>query len=521
MINTLFTISGITYEPKFLQMSKSMSEFGVSSNFTATFDNPFGRHSDDFNIADEVRISADKNNSPAGSLLFRGILEKRTFEGVGNTQSITLLGRDYTARLMDVTVEPVVYTNSEVSTIVTNIINNEVPEITTINVNITTTTLDRIAFNHLSVYEALTQLADLSGFIFYIDTDKDLHFEKRNSVNSNITFDNTNILSSYSDTTREGLFNQFWVYGDRQLTHAPTVIFTQTAALGSVVALTYKPHNTQVQSSQFPGSSLIGGILNMGALSGLGGTEYLVSYEDREIIMVSGTRFGIDRIPPDGGSLVINYDRSVPIIKFGQNNASVSQFGPKEKVIVDRNIQDPTIAKEILITELENSLPLDKIELTLNGWHDLIPGQVATINIPNFNLSGKSVGILDVSYNLNPETTMSENIISVSLDNKITDFTDQFVDLNRRLKKLEVGNIDSSDVFSRLEFSAGSLLVVGSKWNVFVRGLGSSFILGVGFHGVEGSTFGGILGSIVTSGINFLGDSRSGLVFVTSGGYSY
>ena len=77
MINTLFTISGITYEPKFLQMSKSMSEFGVSSNFTATFDNPFGRHSDDFNIADEVRISADKNNSPAGSLLFRGILEKR------------------------------------------------------------------------------------------------------------------------------------------------------------------------------------------------------------------------------------------------------------------------------------------------------------------------------------------------------------------------------------------------------------------------------------------------------------
>ena len=258
MINTLFQVSGLSYSPINIDVNKSISEFSTSSKFTANFDSPFGRHSTDFNIGNEVKIFADKDTDPAVTNIFTGILENRSFEGEGNSQSLVLSGRDYTARLMDVTIEPVVYTNSEISTIVTNIINNEVKDITTNNVDVTTTTLERIAFNHTSVYEAFKQLAELAGFMFYIDNDKDLHFEIRNSISSGFTFNNTNILNSNFETNREDFSNIIWVYGDRQLTTAPREIFTQTASLGSVITLNYKPSNTNVSVL---GSIYKGGIL--------------------------------------------------------------------------------------------------------------------------------------------------------------------------------------------------------------------------------------------------------------------
>lgn len=518
MINTVVTISGITYTPNNLQLSKTMSEFTASSNFSAKFDSPFGRHKTDFNIGNEVIIYADKD-TPATTKIFTGILETRSFEGGENTQNLTLKGRDYTARLMDVTVEPVVYTNSEISTIVIDIINNEVSNITTNNVNVTSTTLPRIAFNHQSVYDALTQLAELSGFVFYVDVNKDLHFELANSISSSQTFDNTNILYSQFDTDREDFANIVWVYGDRQLTASPRHIFLQDATLGSVVTLTYKPHNTQVQSSVNAGSTLVGGVFQMVSPDSVSGIDYLVSFEDRQIIMVSGTTPGYSKIPPNGGSLVISYDRDIPIVKFGLNQASINAYGPKEKIIIDKTIKDPNTAKNILLSELDNSLPFDRIELAVKGWYNLTPGQTAIVNLSDFNLSGNSVGILEVNYDFNPKSIMSEKVININLDNKINDITDQFVKLNKRLTKIEAGDASPTDLITRLEFMTGSVIVVGSRWNVYVRGLGSSFILGKGYHDITGPTFGGILGSTVASGINFLGDSRSGLRLAVSGGY--
>lgn len=473
MINTLFQVSGVSYNPINIDVSKSISEYSTSSKFTANFDTPFGRHSDDFNIGNEVKIFADKDTDPAVTNIFTGILEGRNFEGEGNSQTLKLLGRDYTARLMDVTIEPVVYTNSEVSTIVTNIISNEVKDITTTNVDITTTTLERIAFNHITVYEALKQLAELSGFMFYVDNDKDLHFEIRNSISSGFTFNNTNILSSSFETNREDFSNIVWVYGDRQLTTAPREIFTQTASLGSVITLVYKPFNTNVSVL---GSIYKGGVFNMVSSSSVSGLDYLVNYEDRQIIFVSGTTPGYSRIPPDTGSAVITYERSVPIVKFGQDDSSIAAFGPKEKVIVDKGIKDAQTAKKVLLNELDNSLPLDRINLKLNGWFVLTPGNTCIVDIPNFNLN-KTVGILDVGYEFNPSNVRSEDVINVSLDNKIGDLTDQISDLNKRLKKIEALDADDSDLITRLQFSLGSVLVVGSKWQIR-----TNVITGSGYH---------------------------------------
>jgi hypothetical protein len=45
----------------------------------------------------------------------------------------------------------------------------------------------------LPIFDALKQLAQLSGYIFYVDVDKDLHFEMAENVSSGVTLDNTNL----------------------------------------------------------------------------------------------------------------------------------------------------------------------------------------------------------------------------------------------------------------------------------------------------------------------------------------
>ena len=520
-ISTKVTVEGVEVtDYQNMRVIRSQSKQGMSSRFNVVIDSPYGRHSTTFNVGEEIKIFADEDTL-AVTNIFTGIVEEVKFEGKGNNQVVVLRGRDYTARLMDVTVEPIVYTTSEISTIVTNIIDNEVSDITTNNVDVTSTTLARISFNHESVFDALRELAKLSGFIFYVDEDKDLHFEEEDSSASGITFDNENLIKLNFDKTRDGMANIVWVYGDRQLHGAREILASGAMTNGSILTLGHKPFNTEVETSAFPGSILQGGILDMN-VSATSGPDYLVNFHDRQIVLVSGTEIGYNTILPNGGSMVINYQKEVPIVKTGQNRASIAAYGPKEDVIVDKSIQDPQTAIDILNKALEDSDPLDKMEGTVKGWFSLTPGQTVNVNLTDFNIINKSVGILEIVYDFDKNTIQSKQVIKVRLDNKMFDVTDKIRDLFRRLEALESQDVQNTDVITRLESATGSFTVVGSVWTVSTRtDLGSSFILGKGPHGITGTTFGGILGSVIASGVNFLGDSRNALSIVISGGYNY
>ncbi len=60
------------------------------------------------------------------------------------------------------------------------------------------------------------------------------------------------------------------------------------------------------------------------------GVDYLVSYQDKEIIFTSGTAIG-SSVPANGGSILVRYNREVPIVKTGQNRPSVQLYGLKER----------------------------------------------------------------------------------------------------------------------------------------------------------------------------------------------
>ena len=523
VVNVSLDVAGtVITDWRSLQIRSSSVEYNSSSIFKAVLDTPFGRHKTDFTLGQTVTIKADKDTA-AVTNIFVGILEKVQFRGQGTDQVLELSGRDFTARLMDATIEPTVFTDSEVSTIVKNILDNEVDDIGQVNVDTTDVTIPRISFNQQSVFEGLKQLADLARYYFFVDTDKDLNFKQRESVVSNVVLDNTNIVASTFDTVREGMANKAWVYGDRYLTGTKEILDVGSPFVGgisgSVFTLLNKPHNTNVETSASPGSLLKGGIFDFGVATS--GTDYLVNFEDKQIILISGTDIGYNTIPASGGSIITNYDKETPIVKFGIRRSSIDAFGPKEVVLRDKSIKDPRLAIDTLQRILEQDQPIEKIELELKGWFTFNVGETVTTTLKDFDIDNELLPILNITYKFDAETVRNERIIKVRLKTKVPDITDEFTSIAQRLTALESQETVSSEFLTRLEVGLGSIIAVGSVWAVKARSLGSSFILGKGPHGVTGATFGGILGSIIESGINFLGDSRSGLTIQRSGGFDY
>ena len=472
MINTKIVIDSVDYtEYTNMRVNKSISTYNSSSDFNVRFPSPFGRHATSFSVGQEIVIYSD--DSDATTKLFTGTIEKIKFNGMGNTQTVTLSGRDYSAKLQDITIEPIVYSNSEISTIVTNILSQqEIIDITTTNVDVTTTTLQRMSFNQQSIFDAYSELAELAGFIFYVDENKDLHFEKKEFVSSGQEFNNTNITSSTFNNTREGMANRIWVYGDRYLSGFREELSAGSPVGGSVFTLLSKPHNTSVD---YLGNIQRGGVFEL-ISEAESGTNYLVSFEDRQLIFTSGTTIG-DSIPISGGSIVASYDREIPIAKVGTNWTSLRVYGQKNKIITDTAIKDPTTASDILQKELDKSDPFRGVEINVSGWYDLTTNQTVKVVLSDFNID-EVVGILNITYSFDKNRVNSEDVIKIRLDKKITDLTDELSELRRRLDRLEAKDRVGTDVLTRLEVGNGSFAVVGSYWEVKSRYIGSDYIWG-------------------------------------------
>jgi len=459
-INTKVTIGGTTYDDyTSMKVTKSLNDFNSSSTFRIIFDSPFGRHSTDFSIGQEVQILVDEDTDPPTTILFTGILERIQFKGKENTQTVELSGRDYSLRMQDTTVEPVVFTNTEISSIVTTIM-DELKDITTTNVNTTQVTLKRIAFNHLSIFEAIAELAELAGFVFYVDESKDLHFEEKESASSGIIINNTNINMSTFNQTREGMANEVFVYGDRYLAGYTETLKAGSPVGGSVFTLINKPFNTLVE---ILGSTQKGGVFGV-TIQPESGINYLVSFHDKQLIFTSGTDLG-DSIPASGGSIIVTYDREIPIVKRGRNKSSIDLYGLKRKIIDDQTIKDPNTAEDILKKTLENSDPFRGVEANIEGWHSLTPGNTVDVVLDDFNLN-ETVPILNVAYKFDKNSIQSGKVIKIRLDKKIIDITDELTTMRKRLEKIEGKERQSTDLITRLETAKENLPIVGSRWLV-------------------------------------------------------
>ncbi len=497
MINTTFEVDSTEHtDTKQITINKSISDYNTTSSFKTIFDNPFGRHQDTFSLNEDVLIKADLDSTPT-TKVFRGIIEDIDFSGSGTKGKLRISGRDYGAILQDIIVEPRIFKSIEASEIVKSIMRQNVSAITFNNVDVTATTIDKITFNGVSVFNALKQIAEIAGFFFFVDEDKDLNFKEKDNVSSGLTFDNTNTLNATFRQSDDDIFNHVKVAGDRQLTAAQQTFITGTDNTGSVYELDSKPYNTKVILSGASNTFLQpGGILFINDPN-TDNAKYLVDFPDSRIILTSGLTAG-DNIQPTGSVVIIDYDQSTPLIKIVQDTTSINSFGLKQKEIIDKNIKDLPEASEVANAFIaENKDPKTQGQVNVDGIANIVPGETVLVDLPTQGQVSQTYSIIKAKYIFNSVNNISDKVLNVTVSKKVNSFIDLFTQHELRLRSLETSEVESS--ITNVETFTGSIGVSGIT-TVVSRSIGSGFYFNVTGH------------DILNSPTSLLGDVRAGSI---------
>lgn len=512
VIYTRFTVNGSIYNNNLGPVvDRGTDDYDGSSTFEVRFPNPHGQYANVFNIGDAVAIYVNQGSPVSGSpvAFFGGYLEDKEFDGPGDDthETLKLSGRSYVSIMQDAIVTPVVYTNKTIEFMVKDMVNRDCPEIDTTNVLATGVTLPRMNFSGISIYDAVKQLGDLADAYFYVDPNKKLFFQLITTNSSGINLvAGQNVTGTTITETRKPMYNKVWVYGDNMLVQAPRKYLTANG--GSVYQLDYRPYNTVVTDS---GGTIAynGGILNFVGQSDPGsGNQYLVNFNDMQIVFTSGTLAG-NNIPASGtGKFVVDYWRQRQIIKYGQDDSSVALYKPKTYFYTDRNIKDPNQAKSMVLSLLDNGAhPFKQIDTDYKGWADVTPGATAGVYEPYQEVSGAGFNIIKATYTFTPPELQSEQVLKLTLNKKLIDGSDIIKQALLDIKRLRAQDILTNDLYTRMQIVNGSAGVKTASWFVDTRTLGSSFILNHPTWGVLG----------VQGTQPYLGDSRGAKTVVRSG----
>ncbi len=501
---TKITVEGTTYSDIYqMNVEKSIGEYNATSSFTAEFDNFTGVHKNSFNINDEVIIYADIGTNPPTTKLFTGIIEKIDYSGSAEDERVTISGRDYGAVLQDMTVHPIIFKNKNAGIIARTIVTTNAEEIvSTNNIDITTsTTIEKIGFNHKNIFDSLKELAELSGYYFFVDNNKDVNFIEKESIPSYRTFDNNSVYNANFVKEDREIFNKVWVYGDRVLTGNSQYI--KADGIGSVFTLTDKPHNTRTFISGTTNTLVQpGGIIG---ITDSTTTRYLIDFNEKQVVFTSGTVLGDI---PEAGSVYIEYDRSTPILKFRQDADSITAYGPKTKIIKDDNIKSYVEADDRAVAFLAENKDI-KIQGTidLKGVINIDTGNTCIVDLPWHGIDKQTYTILSASYSFNKSNNLTNKVMTLELNKKISNFTDTLKDQMLRMRNLEVGPLEGN--FTDLK-TATRDIALDHHWEVWKADVGNNFIFHSEKHGKiesEDSRIGvgnlqqGILGSeLVASG---------------------
>ena len=469
------TVNGVDYRNDVIEIlvTKSVGDVFSTSKFTARLNNLDGKYKDSFTVGQSVDIHLDTNSSPDNKV-FSGFLERVDPESVGTADTITLSGRDHTARLMEITVLES-YASTEASAIVTDLYNKYLAVFGFTNTNVKTTgkTISNITFKRKPLFEAIKEVARMVHYTFFVDEEKDLHFEAPGGTDSGITLDTNNTTQASFITATGELYNNVWVYGGRYLSGWQQS-FTANGA-GSVFTLDYKPHDALVFVS---GAIRRGGIFEVGINSLGSATQYLVDYDTRNIIFVSGTLQG-DNIP---GSLVtvrVDYQRQLPIIKFAQDEASTATYGQYDEYISNDEITDPNHALDIaksVLAEHKNPSRNGVLEVVSSTISELPLGQLVTVNMPVQNVNNEQLTIVGVDYRITKDSLLGAQVITARVDRRVRDTEDIIASLQQQIQELQAKNIDTSDIISRLQVSTGSYTIWHHQ-DIWTRAIQDSFIL--------------------------------------------
>jgi len=146
-------------------------------NFSFTLDNSGENYTGVWSGGEILRLYIDYATS-ATTARFRGRIEKVSYQD----QKIKIIGRSYSAKLLDITVTQT-YSDMETSEIVKDLLDNYASDITYTNVNESDTNVT-ITWYQKPFWECIRELCHASGFDAYVDSNLDFHYFESGTINN-------------------------------------------------------------------------------------------------------------------------------------------------------------------------------------------------------------------------------------------------------------------------------------------------------------------------------------------------
>lgn len=277
------------------------------------------------------------------------------------------------------------FSDDTVNTIIGSLVSTYAPTFTVSNVD-ADLTISKISFNRLTLSQCLDKLANVTGYLWYIDYHKDVHFFSRNAEQA--PFDITDSNGSHITKSLRIRSDLSQLRNIVEVTGGETPTATRTTKHAGDGETTEFP--THFKFDTIPTVTVNGSPVTVGV-------EYLdtagfACYWSRAEKYV---RFDTASIPPSptSGSTNIEFTGNplVPIVAVVPDNESIVEFGEFEFALTESTLRTENEVIDRALAELEayaEELTEASFETNRPG---LRSGQIITINSDLHEVNGQYV----------------------------------------------------------------------------------------------------------------------------------
>jgi hypothetical protein len=292
---------------------------------------------------DETHAFDDITITYAGDTVFKGVITSQSDElrgGGALYRFSTWQASDYSLKFERRVVNRV-YTNQYVEDIIADLVTKYAPGFTVNNVQPTYKLVELMTFQYVALFECIKQLAEITGWRWYVDADKDVHFFDADEGVGATVFSTTisgglvrNILRDTItlDTQVDAkTANSVWVVGAKTAATQYTEQYWTGDGNNAVYTTAFVPNYPEVYEN--------GVAKTIEVDRGTDSTkDYVYDKKNRVLKRVAGAL-------PNGVVLRFKYRPTIQIIDYFEDPASIALYGIYEKAIRDKSITDKAAAR--------------------------------------------------------------------------------------------------------------------------------------------------------------------------------
>lgn len=334
--------------------------------------------------------------------------------GIGQLFTHTIEATDYTYIPINKNAQ-ITYQNKTLKYIVEDLVATYIDGgygITTTNVAVGPT-INTIAFNHITLRKAFEKLGAVTGYEWYIDYEKDIHFKAPDVVAApeEVSDSIQNMMDVNIDVDMSQLRNSIVVKGGLEETSA---FFQQTfLADGDAREWILREKPTTFQYLKV---NTVTKVVGVDPIDEDTGYDFMFNYQEKFIRCSAGTT-----TPAAGAVIEVSYKYNVPVIVKVRSATSITAIkaieggdGLHEYTITDTSIKSKVEARERAMKEiLQYGNPLIKGTLTtrtglLSAGSYFKAGQSLKVNLPSWGIN------VDTYYLIQEvQTTLDEDGSSI------------------------------------------------------------------------------------------------------------